>query len=95
MEWGVFEDILQFRVDKAPIENNPPVQEEIVAEDLSGEDEGLLVAEGATIIIEENIEVESIEGQPSTSLQRDSPILQREGKELEKEESDEEFVIRP
>lgn len=80
---------------EAPIEDNPLVQEGIAIEDLSSEDEGLLVAEGATIILEENIEAGLTEGQPSTSLQGGSPILQREGKELEKEESGEEFVVRP
>lgn len=70
MEWGVFEDIQQFRVEDALVANNPPVEEENVVEPSStvvAADEDLLVAKGATVVMEEK-KAESSEEQPSTSL---------------------------
>lgn len=77
MEWGVFKDIQQFRVNDTPVADNPPVEEENVADNPPVEDEGLFVVEGTTVVMEENIESEPIEEQPSTSPQRDSPVLRR------------------
>ncbi|XP_057816402.2 pentatricopeptide repeat-containing protein At2g13600 [Cryptomeria japonica] len=91
------ESKLKKKVEDAPIADNPPVEEENVAEPSSpvvATDEDFLVAEGATIIIEEKI-VESSEEQPSTSLQKDLPVLQRKGKELERDEIDEELMNQP
>ncbi|XP_059068435.1 uncharacterized protein LOC131858955 [Cryptomeria japonica] len=58
MEWGIFEDILQFMVEDAPVADDPPIEEENIAEPsslvVSAEDD-LLVAEGAAVIMEEEM----------------------------------------
>ncbi|XP_059073151.1 uncharacterized protein LOC131873975 [Cryptomeria japonica] len=59
--------------------------------DMSEDD--LLVAEGAAVIMEEEM-VESNVEKPSTSLQTDLPIAKRKGKESEINERDEEPMVQ-
>lgn len=85
MEWGVFEDILQFGIQDAPVVVELAVEKEEMGEPsspiISMENE-LLIIEGDMTITKEEM-VETNMEQPSTSFQREWTSSKRKGKELE------------
>lgn len=64
MEWGVFEDILQFRVEDAPVADDIVVEKENIEEPsspiVSAENE-LLTTEGVVAIVEEEMVETNVE----------------------------------
>lgn len=97
MEWGVFEDISQFRVEDALVVDEIAIENEEMGEPSSpiifAENE-LLIAEGVVTIMEEEMVETNVE-HPSTSFQRESTSSKRKGKELEGINVEDEPMVQP
>lgn len=96
MEWGVFEDILQFRVEDAPIADELAIEKEDIREPSSpiisvGNES--LITEGDLTIMEEEMVETNIE-QPSTFFQKEAESCKRKGKELELINADDEPMVQ-
>lgn len=85
MAWVVFEDILQFRFEDAPVVEELAAQEEDIGKTTSPRvsvgNEPPVAKEALTVI--EDVVVETNIERPSTHLQRGATYFKRKGKEVE------------